>query len=136
MWHRREERGSVVVEFALVLPIIVLLLFGMIEFGRGYNAKVQLTSAVREGARAVALNTDVNSDGVVDTDDVSQATTGGAPGLEAGDIAVNVVTACGTNPPPGSNAQVEATYPFHYDIPMFRSATLTLSVKGVMRCGG
>ena len=136
MWHRREERGSLVVEFALVLPIIVLLLFGMIEFGRGYNAKVQLTSAVREGARAVALHTDVDGNGVVNSQDFSDATKGGAPGLDANDITVNVVTTCGTNPPAGSNAEVVATYPFRYDIPLFRSATVTLSVTGVMRCGG
>ena len=128
MGHRREERGSVVVEFALVVPIIVLLLFGMIEFGRGYNAKIELTSAVREGARKVALGSDAAL--------ATSTTKGAAPGLTADNIAVTVLETCGTNPPPTANARVRATYPFHYDIPLFRSATVTLTVTGVMRCGG
>ena len=128
MWHRREERGSVVVEFALVLPILMLLLFGIIEFGRGYNAKIQLTSAVREGARKVALG-GTTAEAVTITKDA-------APGLNGNSITVTVVESCGVNPPPGSNARVQASYPFGYDIPLFRSATVTLSVTGVMRCGG
>ena len=49
------ERGAAAVEFALILPLLVMLVFGIIEFGRGYNAKIELTGAVREGARELAL---------------------------------------------------------------------------------
>jgi hypothetical protein len=35
-----------------------------------------------------------------------------------------------------SNVTVTATYPFTYDIPFFGSKTITLTAKGVMRCGG
>ena len=43
------------VEFALVLPVLVLLLFGIIEFTRAYNAKTTMTHAAREGARVGVL---------------------------------------------------------------------------------
>lgn len=112
------------VEFALVLPILMLFVFGIIEFGRAYNARIELTSAVREGARAVALG----SDGTV-------ATKNGAPGLTSSKITVTQ-TACAATPPPGANATVQATYPFRYDIPLFGTGTWTLKAKGVMRCGG
>jgi len=113
-----------VVELALVLPILVLFVFGIIELGRAYNARIELTSAVREGARAVALG----GDGVA-------ATRNGAPGLATSRIAV-AQTACPANPTPATNATVTATYPFSYAIPFFRSGTWVLSAKGVMRCGG
>ena len=34
----RQDRGASMVEFALILPLLVLLIFGLVEFGRGYNA--------------------------------------------------------------------------------------------------
>ena len=49
------ERGAVAVEFALIVPILVMLIFGIVEFGRGYNTKVTVTHAAREGARILAL---------------------------------------------------------------------------------
>ncbi|MBZ0258666.1 pilus assembly protein, partial [bacterium] len=45
------ERGSATVEFALVLPILMLLLFGIIEFGRVLSVQHLLNTAAREGAR-------------------------------------------------------------------------------------
>ena len=124
MRRRRDDRGAAVVEFALVLPILVLFVFGIVEFGRAYNARIELTSAVREGARAVALG----GDGVA-------ATKAGAPGLSSGRITV-AQTACPANPTATTNASVVATYPFEFSIPFLRSGTWTLSARGVMRCGG
>ena len=46
-----EERGAAAVEFALVLPILVLILFGMIEFGGAYHAQLMVTGAAREAAQ-------------------------------------------------------------------------------------
>ncbi len=45
------ERGSIAVEFALIFPIILTLLFGMIDFGRLLFSYEVLTNAAREGAR-------------------------------------------------------------------------------------
>lgn len=45
------ERGAVVVEFALVLPILVALLLGVTTAGLAYNKKLNMTYATREGAR-------------------------------------------------------------------------------------
>lgn len=121
---RRDERGAALVEFAFVLPILVLFVFGIVEFGRAYSARIELTSAVREGARAGALGNDPVA-----------ATRNGAPGLDASQITV-APTACPATPGPNDNSAVSASYPFHYDIPLFHSGTWTLNAKGVMRCAG
>lgn len=55
---RRTDRGSAAVELALVLPLLLLLVFGVIDFGRMLNTQITLTEAAREGARAAALGFD------------------------------------------------------------------------------
>jgi Flp pilus assembly protein TadG len=52
----REQRGQTMVEFAIVLPILCLLLFGAIQFGILFNNYVTLTDAVRAGARKAAVS--------------------------------------------------------------------------------
>lgn len=51
----KNQNGQSAVEFALILPILILLILGMIEYGWLLNAKITLTSAAREGARAAAV---------------------------------------------------------------------------------
>jgi Flp pilus assembly protein TadG len=50
--RRSAESGASMVEFALILPILVVLLFGIIEFGILFYDKAVITNASREGARA------------------------------------------------------------------------------------
>jgi Flp pilus assembly protein TadG len=121
---RRDERGAAVLEFAIVLPLLVLFVFGIVEFGRAYSARIELTAAVREGARAAALGGDATT-----------STKNAATGLKSTAITVTTV-ACPANPAATTNASVTASYPFAYDIPLFGSGTWTLSARGVMRCGG
>ena len=52
----REERGQTMTEFAIVLPILIVLLFGIVQFGILFNNYVTLTDAVRAGARAAAVS--------------------------------------------------------------------------------
>jgi len=49
------ERGSVVVEFTLLLPLFLTLVFSIIELGSAWYAKQMLVNASREGARLGAL---------------------------------------------------------------------------------
>ncbi|MFH5836644.1 TadE/TadG family type IV pilus assembly protein [Proteiniclasticum sp. C24MP] len=52
----KNDDGQGLVEFALVLPILLLFLLGIIEFGWLFNARISLTSAAREGARVAAVS--------------------------------------------------------------------------------
>ena len=63
---RRSERGQALAEFALVLPLILFFIAGIVEFGRAWNIKQAITDAAREGARyAVVQDPDITT-----TDDV------------------------------------------------------------------
>jgi Flp pilus assembly protein TadG len=53
---RRDQRGTAVVEFALVAPLLFLILFGVLDFGRLLNYYNQQTQLVGLGARAAAVN--------------------------------------------------------------------------------
>lgn len=53
--HGRAGRGQSLVEFVLVLPIFLILLFGIVDFGMGLRAYITLTNATREGARVGAV---------------------------------------------------------------------------------
>lgn len=46
-----DEGGAAIVEFALVTPLLLVLVFGMLSGGLSYNRKLALTNAVREGSR-------------------------------------------------------------------------------------
>ena len=52
--HAQSQKGNVVVEFALILPLFMSLLFGVISFSVALYNKTVLTMATREGARAGA----------------------------------------------------------------------------------
>ncbi len=54
----RRERGSAMVEFAIVAPVLFVLIFGMIDLGRALFLLNNLTAAVREGARLAAVQDD------------------------------------------------------------------------------
>ncbi|GMA28822.1 TadE/TadG family type IV pilus assembly protein [Arenivirga flava] len=49
------EEGAAAVEFALVVPLLLTLLFGIIEFGAAYNAQILVTNAAREAARELSV---------------------------------------------------------------------------------
>ena len=51
----RNEDGAAVVEFALVMPVLFLVVFGIIDFGRAFYTVNNIVSAVREGARYGAI---------------------------------------------------------------------------------
>lgn len=98
-------------EFAIVLPVLCLLLFGVIQFGILWNNYVTLTDAVRVGARtaAVSRHTDPVAAGC---DRVRQA----AAGLDQAELACGA-SVVGDLSRPGGDVTVTATYP--YDIDLF-----------------
>lgn len=56
----RSESGAALVEFAIVLPILLVLVFGVVDFARAFYTVNNLTAAVREGARLAS--TQINPD--------------------------------------------------------------------------
>jgi Flp pilus assembly protein TadG len=54
--QRAGERGAAAVEFALILPILLTLVFGIVEFGWAFGQQVSLGNAAREAARTMAIH--------------------------------------------------------------------------------
>jgi Flp pilus assembly pilin Flp len=54
----RGEDGAAAVEVALLLPLLVVLLFGFIQFGAAFNTRIQATNAAREAARLAVVGID------------------------------------------------------------------------------
>jgi Flp pilus assembly protein TadG len=52
---RSSERGATLLETALILPLLLLVMVGIFEFGRAYQTWQVLTNAAREGARVAVL---------------------------------------------------------------------------------
>jgi Flp pilus assembly protein TadG len=52
---RRADSGQSLVEFALILPVLMIVILGILKFGTSYNHYLTLTDAVRSGARQLAL---------------------------------------------------------------------------------
>ena len=100
----RSERGQSITEFALVLPLIVLLLFGVIQFGITFNNYVTLTDAVRAGARKAAVSRHLD-----DPEGAAEAQVrAAATDLKAADLQVSVESTWNA----GDEVSVSASYPF------------------------
>src|SRR3954454_7434096 len=54
----RDERGASAVEFAFIVPLLLLLVLGIAEVGHTFQVQGTLSAAAREGVRAMALRND------------------------------------------------------------------------------
>jgi Flp pilus assembly protein TadG len=117
------ERGAALIESAILLPLILMLVFGLIAFGRAYNAKVTATHAAREGVRTLAISGD-NAAG-------EAAALDAASSLNAA-----LLTVTSTSCDPGDPTTLTVDYAFTYRIPVLGDRTVNISETGVMRCGG
>src|SRR5260221_13122570 len=92
--HSVGSPGQALVEFAIALPILILLVAGVLELGRGYSYAVATSDAARDGARAAAGKTaTTNGPGIVAMCDVIKAD------LVAGSSSVSCATQVGHAPP-------------------------------------
>lgn len=62
--HRliRTARGQALVEFALIAPVLIILMLGVIDYGRVYFAHISVTNAARNGAHYASANCDPTCD--------------------------------------------------------------------------
>jgi len=67
LFHRlkKNERGASLIEFALVAPLLIFLVMGIVEFGWIFNGYVTLNGAVREGARIASIKKDLDDTGYI-----------------------------------------------------------------------
>ena len=126
------ERGAVVVEFAILLPFLLSILVGTVEFGLLFYNKQVLTNASREGARAgiSSLYTETQiKDIVVNYSNGRLITFGVGPNVILNDVAV--VGASGSYP---DKLNVSLTYKYTFLVPKLLGfgTDLTLNAETVM----
>jgi Flp pilus assembly protein TadG len=127
MRNRRDERGAAAVEFALVVPLLLLMVLGVAEFGRAYHVQASLSQAAREGVRVMALQNDPAA--------AIAATRAAAPTLTLTNISVSPTSCVASGLTPTATATVTVTYSFTFLSSLFGSGR-TLTGRGVMRCNG
>ena len=137
MHRAKNDDGASTVEFALVVPVLILILFGIIEFGILFAQQLSLNSGARQGARA----------GVVGDKSCSAVATSARSASES--IGIDTATITVTSSVDGSTCSgdskpceghrgdaltVSLTYPGSIEIPLFGSVGVTLRGKGEYRC--
>ena len=129
------EDGVAAVEFALILPVLALILFGVIEFGRVWSQYQLYQGAAREGARCAAVQATDFSDCFI-VDEIEQHA---APFDVDGPVDVELVgggsrvDGC-TDADRGEDVQVSWDQQLELNIPFWRNVTMTPTIKAVFRC--
>ncbi len=125
----RSERGASAVEFALIVPVLVLLVLGIVEFGRGFQVQGTLSAAAREGVRLMALQ----NDPVAARAAVRSVASSLDPTITDAQIVITPASC-----PQGTGSTL-VRLRIDYDMPFltgFFGASVDLTGTGVMRCGG
>ncbi len=138
----RDCAGSPAVEFALVAPVLLLLMFGIVTFGIAINNYIELTDGVRSGGRTLAISRSSSTPYTSTT----SAITSSAANLTAANINITVTvngTACSSDSgcstalsgAAGDTATVSATYPCNLTVLSVNYApgcTLTATTKDLI----
>lgn len=120
------ERGASLTEYAIVAPLMFLLLFGVVETSRLAYSYSQVWTAAREGARSATTVGDTDNDGTpnyLDCDQIIQSALSKAvgTGLEASDVAVTLVSGtdsetCDSNSPTPISIDVDSGATVEVDV--------------------
>lgn len=132
MKKQKSEKGAAAVEFALVVPLLLALVFGMVLMGAAYNAQITLTQIARAAARSMVIDGDPAT--------ARSAAMVNVVGLTGFDRDANINFSSGTCPVDGVMT-VTATYqvpvPFSPPGSKFLGSTpITLTGRASMLCGG
>ncbi len=132
----RQEDGAAAVEFALIVGVLALLLFGMLEFGLAFWQVQNLRSATREAARVAA----VRADNATIQSRLTQASNGSLPSTYSG---FTVQPGLCTRDTTGENVTVKITnaqlpagvrQAFAINIPFMPAFTINPDLSGTFRC--
>lgn len=120
----KRDLGAAAVEFAIVLPVLLLIVLGIMEFGRAFYLQATMSGAAREGVREFAIHSIAG--------DATTRAINAAPtlGLSSGDVSISPGSCVGTT----VDATVTITHHFN-SLTGLIPGGLTLTGRGVMRCG-
>lgn len=119
---RSDQRGTAVVELALVISILLIIVFGIVEFGRLFSRYQVFQGAARDGARVAAIRRSDWADAVYDA---SRPYTPSNPPTAS-------TTCSETNI--GEPVAVGWPQTFEISIPLLPDLSTTINIRGVFRC--
>ena len=136
---RKLQRGAAALEFAIVLPVLMLLLVGMVDFGVVLSAQTTVAIAAREGARTAALGQNEGA-----AENAARQAISSLPGASNVGTTTDAVctkpdgSSCSlsdSDPDTGSTVTVTVAYVHTWLSPVFLglSPTVTLQGKSMMR---
>jgi Flp pilus assembly protein TadG len=108
------SKGQSLIEFALLLPLLVLIIFGVLDLGRAFFSFIAITNAAREGARAYTMYPAAT--GYTMVEDIVKKEAGNQ-GLDPTKITVSV-TCTGTFPSCTSEQPVRVTVSYPFELTM------------------
>lgn len=114
------DRGSAVVEFALVLPLVLLLLVGLVEVALVARTQLEVVNAAREGAREAAASPDP-------ADPVRAAR------AALGDAGASALVTVRRPDAVGRLAEVRVALPYRVAAPLFGGVRVEVKARAVMR---
>lgn len=114
----RDERGAIIVEFAILAPIFLIMVIGIIDFGRLFWIKSTMQFAVEETARYAMVNSDAT------TDDLEAYAEGEASTLSGITFTASTSTSDGIN-----FRTISASYSYSFMIPIIPIGNITLAAK-------
>jgi hypothetical protein len=122
----KNEKGASAVEFALILPILIILIFGVFEFAIAFNNYITITHAAREGVRLAAVD--------LYNPELKEYIKERAFPLILTDEDIVIDVDSAEDPPLiGDPVSVEITYNFGISIPLVGSWEVPLKNKAIMR---
>jgi Flp pilus assembly protein TadG len=123
----RDDHGQTAVEFALVLPLLCVLLFGIVQFGVVFHQYITVTDASRVAARKAAVSRHVGDSGA--SAEAAGATA--ATSLDEDLLGVDCTSDDWTRP--GSDVSCVVTYPYSIDVLGWVVASGTLTSETTER---
>jgi hypothetical protein len=140
----KDERGAAMVEFALVLPLLLTLVLGMMEFGKAFNYWIDATHLANEGARWAVVNhnpgTGTLQEYIKGRANTVELRDGGTPSIPSGDEAEVCISFPNGTANVGDPVLVTVTARYHWipfigdrigsaDVPIMGSATMRLEAQ-------
>jgi Flp pilus assembly protein TadG len=133
----RRQRGAVAVEFALIMPVLLLILVGTLEFGRVWSQMQVFQGAAREGARCAAVKA---TSACVIQDRINASSGAYTPAvtatvtiIDANGVPHSAPTGC-NNDTRGQDVRVSWVQPLTLDIPFWNDVTISATIAGEFRC--
>ena len=127
---KRKEDGAAALEFALVLPILIMLVFGIVQFGLHFHRQQGFNAAAREGARLASIPSATSTE----IKDRVESALDGVPVSATPTITITPAVTQPCDQRSGQTVVVEVEAPLTLEIPLWGTRDYTITGRSEFRC--